>query len=454
MAGMTNRHGRACVGRLRRTPAVLDGGHPALVAALQNCCRISALRAHRQANGWSRPETITRLVALATQRGEPPFKGTRELLRTWEDLGVQPRERALKLLCELYQAAPAGLGLASSGSAAAVFHVMAPARPEQANPVQDLAERTRRAINRTIAATTVSPGELDLLDERLHTARCLYVTAPPEQMIRHLLGDLNDIQALAAERQPAAAQSRLSELTAIASTLVADAMMKLGRLAEAQRWYGTARLAADDSGNPELRARVRVQTAMLPYYYGPLQVAAQLAREARLLSRGRPGPTAVFAVAAEARALARLGDRDGAKAAIRLAQDLFEHSQTGHPDDAWAFPERRLWLYLSGALTALGETSQAQHAQQQALALYPEGHAGIDPALLHLEEAMCLVLEHSPAEALQLAVHAYGEVPGPHRTAILGARARDVIDILPARLQSGRPARQFKEMLALPPGQA
>ncbi|WP_234355860.1 hypothetical protein [Kitasatospora aureofaciens] len=429
---------------------MIDRGLPELVEALQACCTISALRAHRQARGWSRPEVVTRLAALAEERGQPPFRGTREQLRTWEDLGTRPRERAVKLLCALYEASPSDLGLDAAALPPAPAAAPAPQRPEAAH---DRAERTRRAINRTLATTTVSPGELDLLDERLHNLRCLYVTAPPEQMIELLLADLDDIQALAAERQPAAAQSRLSELTAIASTLVADAMMKLGRLPEAQRWYGTARLAADDAGNPELRARVRVQAAMLPYYYGPLLAAAQLAREARLLSRGRPGPTAVFAVAAEARSLARLGDRDNAKAAIRLVQDLFDHCQDTPQDDAWAFPERRLWLYLSGAHTALGQTAQARHAQQQALSLYPEGHTGIDPALLRLEEAMCLVMDHSPTEALQMAIHAYSEVPASHRTAILGARAQDVIDILPAQLQSGRPARQLAEMLALPAGQ-
>ncbi|MFE4512630.1 hypothetical protein ACFRMQ_00320 [Kitasatospora sp. NPDC056783] len=433
---------------MRRSPEVLEGGLPVLVAALQECCGITRLRAHRQARGWSRPEVIVRLAALAEQRDGTRFKGTRELLRTWEDLGAKPREQALQLLCALYEASPADLGLASS----APVPVPPPQQPQPPDPVHEHAERTRRAINRNLAASTVSPGELDLLDERLDTARRLYVTAAPEQMIQHLLGDLDDIQALAAERQPATAQSRLSELTAIASTLVADAYMKLGRLPEAQRWYGTARLAADDAGNAELRARVRVQTAMLPYYYGPLLAAANLAREARLLSRSRPGPTAVFAAAAEARSLASLGDRDGAQAAIRLAKDLFEHCQADQ-DDAWAFPERRLWLYLSGAHTALGETGQARHAQRQALALYPEGHTGIDPALLRLEEAMCLVIDRSPAEALQLTVHTYDRVSGPHRTAILGARARDVIAILPAQLRSGRPARQLAEVLALPAGQ-
>ncbi|MFF4924167.1 hypothetical protein ACFY4B_26595 [Kitasatospora sp. NPDC001261] len=429
-----------------------DGGLPALVAALQQCCGVSALNANRRARGWSRPQVITKLTELAGQTAPGPFRGTKELLRGWEDLGVRPREYTVRLLCQLYEATPSALGLESPVPVALTS--APPAGMAQPDPAHDLAERTRRAINRSLADTTVSPGELDLLDDRLQTARCLYVTAPPEQMIQILLRDLQDIQVLSAERQPAATQCRLSELTAVASTLVADAMMKLGRLHDAQRWYETARLAADDAGNPELRARVRVQAAMLPYYYGPLAAAAQLAREARLLSRGRPSPTAVFAVAAEARALARLGDHDGAKATIRLAQDLFEHCHGGADNDAWAFPERRLWLYLSGAFTALGQTMQARHAQQQALALYPKDHSGIDPALLRLEEAMCLVIEHHPVDALQLAVHTYSEVPAPHRTAILGARAQEVIDILPNQLQAGRPARQFAQALALPAGRA
>jgi len=37
---------------------------------------------------------------------------------------------------------------------------------------------------------------------------------------------------------------------------------------------------------------------------------------------------------------------------------------------AFAFPERRMLLYLSGAYTFLGHNRQARVVQQQALALY------------------------------------------------------------------------------------
>lgn len=108
------------------------------------------------------------------------------------------------------------------------------------------------------------------------------------------------------------------------ATLVADALMKLGHLPRSQSWYATARNAADDSGNTELRARVRAQAAMLPFYYGPLEAAVSLSREARIICRGRPSATAAFTSAAEARALAKLGDAEGAEAALRYAVAAFE----------------------------------------------------------------------------------------------------------------------------------
>ncbi|WP_152646215.1 hypothetical protein [Streptacidiphilus albus] len=240
-------------------------------------------------------------------------------------------------------------------------------------------------------------------------------------------------------------------MTAVLSTLVADALMKLGRLRQAHGWYGTARTAADDSGNMTLRARVRVQAAMLPYYYGPLDAAVALAREAGHLTRGRPSPTAAFAAAALARALAQRGDAPGAAQAIHHARQLLEHCDAGSDQDAWAFPPRRLLLYISGAHTALGQTRQARDAQAQALALYPD-HTGIDPALLHLEAAICLATERSPGEACQLAAATYLQVPGDHRTPILSARARHVIEAIPPAMRTSRPVRELGEILALPPG--
>ncbi|MFE1782258.1 XRE family transcriptional regulator [Streptomyces sp. NPDC059506] len=306
-------------------------------------------------------------------------------------------------------------------------------------------------MDRTLASASVNAGQLDLIDERILGIRQQYVSTPPAPMLEQLLGELEDVKELAADRQPASVQARLSEMTAVLATLIADALMKLGSLRRSRAWYDTARNAADDSGNLELRARVRAQAAMLPYYYGPLGAAAALAREARMLLRNRPSSTAAFAAAAEARALAQQGDAAGAEAAIRHARAAFDQSDPGLDDDAWAFPERRFLLYLSGARTALGHSVQARRIQEEALALYPD-KTGIDPALLRLESAICLAQDRSLAEACQLAGTTYLQVPEAHRTPILGARAQHVIDILPPTHRGARAARELHEILALPAG--
>ncbi|MGX4735996.1 tetratricopeptide repeat protein [Kitasatospora griseola] len=316
-----------------------------------------------------------------------------------------------------------------------------------ADPVIRAIEACRRALD----STTASATWLKVLDEQVMDLRQVYIFAPPTKILLLLLHTLEEVRLLFDERQPAAGQVRLSEMIAVLATLVADALMKLGHLDQARMWHGTARAAADDAGGIELRSPVRVQAAMLPYYYEPLERAASLARDARLLNRGRATSTGAFAAASEARALARLGNVEGPHAAVRQAIDLFDRAPSSTADDAWAFPRRRLLLYLSGAYTALGEVREALRVQQEALTLYPD-RTGIDPALLRLEEAMCLVHQRNPSEACELASSTYLAVPEELRTEILDVRTMEVIRIMPARVRETRAARQLGELLALPTG--
>ncbi|MFE5740698.1 XRE family transcriptional regulator [Streptomyces celluloflavus] len=323
------------------------------------------------------------------------------------------------------------------------------------NPAVDhLADRVdsvRRCVDRTLAAGSVSLGQLDLMEERLLLARQEYVHSAPTSMLKQLLLDIQEVEELAQERQPASVQVRLAEMTAVLATLIADSLMKLGDLRRSRSWYSTAKHASDESGNLELRARVRAQAAMLPYYYGPLESAITLAREARIMTRSKPSSTAAFAAVAEARALAQQGNSAIADARVRDACAIFEKLPADPADDAFAFPQRRFLLYLSGAFTAMGRSSQARRVQDQALALYPK-HTGIDPALLQLEAALCLAHDRSATEACQLAAATYLCVPEAHRTPILGARARRVIEELPGTNKETPAAKELRELLELPPG--
>src|SRR5438045_3115484 len=129
-------------------------------------------------------------------------------------------------------------------------------------------------------------------------------------------------------------------------------------------------MAADDSANIELRARVRAQHAMLPYYYGHAAEAARLAQDAQRILGGVPRAAGALAAAAEARALARLGNEPEARSAIALAQALVDQTSmpgAREPDDAFVFGTRRLLFYASSTMTNLGAVAEARRFQQQAL---------------------------------------------------------------------------------------
>jgi hypothetical protein len=266
----------------------------------------------------------------------------------------------------------------------------------------------------------------------------VYTTTAPGAALAGLLLDLAVLRRLRCERQPTPVQALLSEMIALLATLAADSLMKLGRTSEASAWYGTAGIAADDSGNIELRARVRAQQAMLPYYYGSPAEVVRLARDAQDILDGEPRAAGALAAAAEARALARLGDRAGTEAAMGRARDLAERAGEPDDDEAFRFGERRCLFYLSGALTNLADAVRAGQVQGKALVLYGDAAGLIDPALIRLDRAHLLVLDHDLDGACELIRQACLSLGPQYRTRVLSARVRQIIRAAP---REGSPRR-------------
>jgi DNA-binding transcriptional regulator YiaG/tetratricopeptide (TPR) repeat protein len=291
------------------------------------------------------------------------------------------------------------------------------------------AEAVRREVEDTLARGTISPARLDRLEELVASHIRVYTTTAPAHALANLLVDFMDVRRLAAQRQPAMIQARLSEVSALLATLAADSLMKLGQIPDARAWYGTAQMAADDSANIELRARVRAQHAMLPYYYGHAAEAVRLARDAQGILGGTQCAAGALAAAAEARALARLGDEPEARRAIALAQCLVERTSTpGMPetDDAFVFGIRRLLFYASSTMTNLGDAAAAQGFQEQALEHYGDRAGLIDPALVRLDQVQLLVIEGDFRGAGELATDVVSSIPAAQRTLIFGARLRQI----------------------------
>jgi tetratricopeptide (TPR) repeat protein len=130
---------------------------------------------------------------------------------------------------------------------------------------------------------------------------------------------------------------------------------------------------------------------MLPYYYGDPAEAVNLARAAQGILGNLPKDSGALAAAAEARALARLGDSSQALEAIARAESLVESLDEPDSDEALRFGIRRLLFYSSGTYSNLGDVSRAARVQDEALTTYGDKAGLIDPALIRLDRAQVLI---------------------------------------------------------------
>lgn len=311
-----------------------------------------------------------------------------------------------------------------------------------------LLDHARLVADETLATGSASAGHLDLIEDRVAEYIITYTRTPPVAVLTALIPDLFEVQTLAGRRQPAVIQARLSEATAVLGLLSADALMKLGEVSRARYWYGTARVAADDTPNAELRARVRAQEAMLPYYYGRAEQTVTLARAAQALVPEMACSAVALAAAAEGRALARLGDAEGAQQAMNRAQRLVEALDESRGDVAFQFTEKRLLLYLSGTLTHMGQHARAKRIQDQALELYRDDpQIVIDPALIQLDQAVSQAAMGNIDDGCHLAMSALEQLPAEHRTRIVLTRAKDVVRAVPSRRRSVAAVGELRELV-------
>ncbi|WP_326824743.1 helix-turn-helix domain-containing protein [Streptosporangium sp. NBC_01756] len=466
-------HSPACARGWREQAAARQWTLWQTTQAVHGCCGVSLLKAHRLARGWSARQSVQELEELCERQGLGEARASIDLLNAWENNRARPRPQTIDLLARLYRANAVRLGLSGDyceddgGTKVVVVsgvegrspyqaeeridddierralfhHALIGSRSAMSGRLLAEVERTRQDLDRTLALATVSEDQLDRLDEQVLRYRREYITSAPLPMLYRLMLELSDVRALSATRQPAMAQRRLLSATVMLALLSADALMKLGDTRQAHAWYGTARIASDDMGDLRLRALVRAQEAMLPYYYGDLAETVRLAREARMLAGSAPSSPAALGAAAEARALARMGEHKAARVALAEAERIFSRMPPeGHDHLAFRFSERRLQFYRIGTLIELGEEVDWTPG--------PSGPYAIDPVLILLDQAAHLIRDGKVEDACDLAQKALLQVPPEHRTSIVLNRARALLSEVPAARHKAAAVRRLTELLA------
>ena len=129
---------------------------------------------------------------------------------------------------------------------------------------------------------------LDHWEEMASEYGRLNMTVPPMRLLCDVLLDLGDVRRMCEQRQPLEFAERLCQLAARLAGLAGMTMIDVGDQRLARSFFSTARTAADETGDRQLRAWVAVREALVPLYYGDPAQAATAARASATASAGSP----------------------------------------------------------------------------------------------------------------------------------------------------------------------
>ena len=296
-------------------------------------------------------------------------------------------------------------------------------------------DRIRRRMDDALKGGSVSATMIDRWEQGTAGYGRQYMTTPPLRLLCDVLLDFADVRRMCEERQSLEFAERLCRLAAQLAGLAGIAMLDLGDHRLARSFFHTARTAADETGDRQLRAWVAVREAMVPLYYGDPGEAASLAKAASDLAGRHLCVPGVMAPVIEARAQARMASlsRHGrrstlgrAKASLDRAQDkLADLPAAERGDTALGYTERQLYFHMGDALVSLGDCQGALLAFGQAALLYPATEV-LDCALIALGQARCLLESDEPEQALLLGRDTMLALPPEHRTEVVAQVARSV----------------------------
>jgi transcriptional regulator with XRE-family HTH domain len=312
-------------------------------------------------------------------------------------------------------------------------------------------EALRRGLNETISERTITPSGLDDWEQTVFGYGQATRDRAPMVLLGDLSADLAQLQEALARCRSASVLRRLTRITAHMAGLMCLTLIKMDQRTAFRRWARTARLAAQEAGDPLTHSWVRAQEAYGHYYSGDLVEAVQVAHHAQALSGQIPSVGAVLAAALEARAQAALGHQQETHAALGYAENCLSRldpSTIG--TSAFNYNEAQLRFHQSNAFTHLHDMSAAWRAQEMALALCPTSDY-MDRTMTKLDRAYCLAYDGDVTGAVAVIVEATTSLTDQQRQGIIAARARETIAILSPQHKALPAVRDLHDLLPLPP---
>ncbi|MDP9799328.1 tetratricopeptide (TPR) repeat protein [Catenuloplanes nepalensis] len=238
------------------------------------------------------------------------------------------------------------------------------------------------------------------------------------------------LQLMAA--QPADRQ--LARAAGQMSCILAMILTARGERATARRWWATARVAADKSGDLDTKLLVGAYDAINALYDGRSATRAlRTANETLALAGERSCAGTAGALACRAQALAMVGDADGAVEAAQAVERITATmpsevaSATG---SVWGWPEHRMWHTQSWVYSRTGRLQEAARAQDHAVALYPASQARLR-AQVEMHRASCIIQAGQVTDGLRHAADALDRLPADRHNELLHEMVRMVVATVP-----------------------
>jgi len=289
-----------------------------------------------------------------------------------------------------------------------------------------------------------NPLDLDEWERAVREYAYLINRTPVGTYLGDLIADVIAVGRLLDQGQPDAVRTGVLRISAGLSALLAIELGDVGNRRGARLAWGTARRAADASGDRELQVWVRAREAEEALWAGapPADIHA-LTAEAAAIADGKPCSGLPRVHAVRACLAAESGDRTTAHREMAVLNDVFERLPEGITSDPSTFgwgPSRLRWN--EAYVYTLTGDDRGMAAVDEAIALYPPGTLG-PVANLHMIRAMGLLRDREIDAALDTSVTTLQRLP------ISPARRHMTNQILQALPDKARELPSARELRAL-----
>jgi tetratricopeptide (TPR) repeat protein len=277
----------------------------------------------------------------------------------------------------------------------------------------DRATKASVQLSNQLEESNTGPVTIEHLQLRLANFLQNWEHTPSEQLFAQAFDQRQQVAALLTGRQPLVQREQLYRIAGQLTVLLAGCSFDLGEYSATYAHCLTAEQLAREVGDDGLLAYIRVWQSTAALWDHDPRMALHYAQDAW---RHAPTPAARahIAVRCEARALARMADRDRALDAVRRAwRAMPSEAASDDPGEVWwLFSPGALELYTGITLLWLGDADQAEPHARQAITCYqtapPALQSSANQSQAQINLAICLAGQDQPDEGLQLASQAIG----------------------------------------------